>query len=77
MSIWTDNKFPTRDVSFYNMQWVGNRKTMKKPFCWTPTKPFMFGGRRFIALYPCLAFETKNFGWVVQKSWDGMTMAKE
>ena len=75
MSIWTDNKFPTRDYSC--VQWLGKRKTLKKPFCWTPAKPFSFGGRQFIALYPCVAFETKNFGWVLQKLWYGMTIARE
>lgn len=58
-------------------RWFAGRKTLSKPFCWTPTEPFTFGGKRFIALYPCVAFSTKNWGFIVQKLWDSHTYGRE
>lgn len=79
-SIWEVYKFPTLDMNHcihtIGPRWVGYRKTMTKPFCWTPTEPFSFDGKRFIALYPCAAWETRNFGWIAQKTWNGITLAR-
>jgi hypothetical protein len=91
MTIWSREKFPTLDIDLatHNVEnWPGrNRKLTgtsnhwksknKKPFCWTPSKAFYFGGKRFIALYPCIAFETSNFGHVIQKTSDGLTSGRE
>jgi len=91
MSIWSENEFPALNASLavsFDQQWIGRGRTLsgktdhwkakkRKPYCWTPTKPFYFGGKRFIALYPCIAFETTNFGHVIQKTWEGLKSARE
>jgi len=89
-SIWTRFEFPTLDVDIgHNHEtFLGRDRVMfgrsdhwrasaRKPFTWTPTKPFWFGGKQFIALYPCAAFESVNFGYVIQKKWDGLISARE
>lgn len=77
LTVWERNKFPAHDTRITSNSFFGKRKTLAKPYCWTPTEPFTFGGKRFIALYPCIAFETKNFGFVCQRLWDSVTMARE
>lgn len=63
-SIWDRCKFPTMHLTAQTIPF--KRKTLANPFTWTPTEPFYFGGNHFIPLYPCAAYETLNFGWVVQ-----------
>lgn len=79
-SIWEVYKFPVGDMDFaihaVGNRWIGYNKVMTKPYCWTPSKEFYFGGRKFIPLYPCAAWETKNFGWIAQKLWDRVTLAR-
>ena len=77
-AIWQRFEFPAGDwkMSSY-INWPARGHTLQKPFCWTPTKPFVFGGRQYVALYPCAAWEGKNFGYVLQKRWDGMTWGRE
>ena len=83
MSIWERLAFPTRDLQrdfrFYanGAQWLAARHTINSPLCFTPTEEFSFGGKRFIPLYPCAAFATKSFGFVVQKTWEGLTYGRE
>ena len=80
MSIWTNNVFPTHDCKGKFTKKSGryeSRYTLVKPYCWTPTESFYFGGKRYLALYPCASFETKNFGWVVQRMWDRTTIGRE
>ena len=89
MSVWTENKFPTLDANLSRLDnWVGKNRSlsgksnhwkakMRKPFCWTPIKAFNWGGKEFIPLYPCIAFETKNFGHIIQKQLDKMVIGKE
>lgn len=72
-SVWQRNKFPVVNLNRFS----GARYKLDRPFCWTPGKVFFFGGRQFIGLYPCIAFETGNFGWVIQRTWAGMTIARE
>lgn len=77
--IWERCKFPTMDINVDNGhgdRWFAARATMHNPKCWTPTKPFYFGGERFIPLYPCAAWATANFGWVCQQGPDGMILGK-
>lgn len=89
MSIWSENEFPCMNVELGNYDnWIGkNRKLSgksnawnsknRKPFCWTPAKRFYFGDKEFIPLYPCIAFETRNFGYVIQRRWDGLVSGRE
>lgn len=80
-TVWQRNEFPTHLTQSINgwdgtcERWFAARRTMANPFCWTPTEPFVFGGKRFIALYPCIAFATRNFGWICQQRWNGVIMA--
>lgn len=75
--IWERAEFPVKDVNLLGTFWPGHNRNLTNPFCWTPVKAFTFGGRRFIPLYPCIAFDTKNAGFVVQKTWEGVTIARE
>ena len=79
-SVWEKFLFPTGDfplsVSGRGF-WLGKGATLSKPFCWTPTAPVYFGGKRLIPLYPCIAFESSNFGWVLQRGPNGIVVAKE
>jgi hypothetical protein len=77
VTVWERNKFPVRHTRITSNYFFGKGKTLSKPYCWTPTKPFTFGGKRFIALYPCMAFETKNFGFICQKLRDRVAIARE
>lgn len=69
---------PTKDpaVTGNGPHWFAAKHTIQKPYCWTPTKPFYFGGKLFIPLYPCAAFATKNFGHIIQRGPQGLTAAK-
>ena len=90
MSIWDREKFPTYDLDmgYSNTHFPGYRRCIggtsnaynaknRKPFCWTPVKRFYYGGKEFIPLYPCIAFESRNFGHVIQKRWDRMVFGSE
>src|SRR5215475_13425580 len=91
-SLWTRLDFPAldlpighdhRDFLGRNRKLTGTSKYPRPsrrdqvPFSGTPTKEFHFGGQRFIPLYPCVAFETQNFGHVIQRLWDHMVYGKE
>jgi hypothetical protein len=90
MSVWTREQFPVidLDLSYSDRHWPGYRRSLggtsdnwnakqRKPYCWTPSKGFCFGNQQFIALYPCIAFETRNFGHVIQRRWDRMVSGME
>ena len=88
MSIWKREDFPTVHVNLQTSPWPGKGRSLfgksnhwkakfRKPLCWTPTKEFWFGGKKFIPLYPCIAFETVNHGHVIQKLWDHMVYSQE
>jgi len=74
VTVWERYKFPTFN---HGTRWLGKNRKMNKPYCWTPTEYFHFGGKQFIPLYPCVAFETRNFGYVIQKLWDHMVIGQE
>jgi len=76
-TLWDRHKFPTRDIDTARWPWFANEATIKKPICWTPTKPFQFGGRRFIALYPCIAFATLNAGNIIQRLPNSLVLGRE
>jgi hypothetical protein len=73
--VWLRLKFPVIDIK----QFPGEGKTLEKPYAWTPAAPhgFRFGGKQFIPLYPCIAWETQNFGWVSQRGPHGLILARE
>lgn len=62
--VWQRYKFPTLDLKG---RFPGTKHSLEKPYCWTPTTPFYWGGKQFVWGYPCIAFETSNFGWISQK----------
>lgn len=77
--VWQRCKFPTLDIDpnrGYGAQWFASRSTIHQPYCWTPARPFHFGGKRFIWGYPCIAFATTNFGFVTQRGPDGIVFAR-
>lgn len=87
-SLWQREQFPTCDINLHCDPWPAkgrylNGKTnhwnakRKKPLCWTPTKRFWFGGKEFIPLYPCIAFESEAYGHVIQRTWDGLKHGRE
>lgn len=77
--VWQREKFPTLDVSMRGEgpYWVAARYSVHKPYCWTPAKPFWFGGKQFVWGYPCIAYATANFGWVIQKGPHGFVIGRE
>lgn len=79
VAVWSRWNFPTGNVAMrgHGGQWVAAKNTLQRPFCWTPEKAFYFGGKRFVGLYPCVAFATENFGHVVQQGPDGLVSGKE
>jgi hypothetical protein len=70
--IWQRAKFPVGEMRVWP-----KGKSSQEPYCWTPAKSFYFGNKRFVWGYPCIAFETTNFGFVIQKGPEGMTIASE
>lgn len=78
--VWNRYEFPAYEVghslNYSGREWFAAGCTLAKPFCWSPTKTFCFGGKRFIALYPCTAHETKNFGWIIQRGPEGLTLGR-
>ena len=79
LPVWRKFKFTVRDVPLhgYGNQWVAAYSTLERPLCWTPAKPFYFGGKDFVWGYPCIAYATQNFGWVVQKGPHGVVIGRE
>jgi hypothetical protein len=71
--VWYKYNFPVTDFIVF----PGTKRRMAKPYCWTPSKPFYFGGKRYVPLYPCIAFETRNFGWIIQKGPYGTILGRE
>ncbi len=81
LPVWLRCKFPTLHIASVRMhadgeRWFAARNTLEKPYCWTPTEPFTFGGRQYVRLYPCIAYATQNFGWVIQKGPHGMIIGR-
>lgn len=66
--VWLRCKFPVLDIK----QFPGAKRTLQKPFCWTPAKPW----GKLLWGYPCISFETTNFGWIIQRGPDGMIWNK-
>lgn len=82
VSVWQRFVFPTRDVSISAMsamgdRWFAAKNKLGKPFCWTPTKGFRFGGKQFIPLYPCVAYATRDFGHIIQQGPYGLIWGRE
>ena len=79
LSVWERNTFPERSVNHegHGPAWFAAKYTLHFPFCWTPTTPFWFGGKRYEASYPCVAFNGKNFGFIIQRRADGLTFGRE
>jgi hypothetical protein len=78
-NVWERYEFPTfQPVLHGNCErWFAARSTLHAPFCFTPTERFHFGGEEYIPLYPCVAFATRNFGFIIQRKWNGFTWGRE
>lgn len=76
---WDKFSYPTFDPDMIGQgeRWFAARNKPDKPFCFTPAKHFWFGGKRFIPLYPCQAFATRNFGFIYQRLWDRVIVGAE
>lgn len=77
--VWERFEFPVYDPNLngHCERWFAARCTLKKPYCFTPSEAFYFGGKRYIPLYPCIAFATLNFGFIIQRLWDSQTWGRE
>jgi hypothetical protein len=73
---WETSKFPN-ELTDLTANWQGRGHKMAKPHCWTPIHNFWFGGKFFTANNPCIAFETSNFGWIIQRRHDTIITARE
>lgn len=78
-SPWERFAFPTLDPSMNGIgeRWFAARNTANKPYCFTPTKPFWFGGKKYVGLYPCIAFATRDFSFIAQRGPRGMVLGIE
>lgn len=80
-SVWRRFNFPTMDIASGAMnsngdKWFAAKNTLTRPYCWTPHQPFIYGGRQFVGLYPCIAFATKDFGHIIQQGPNGLISAR-
>ena len=78
-AIWVRYTFPAVDMNTggWGEHWFAARYSLKRPFTWTPIKPFWFGGKEFKGGHPCAAWAGKDFGFIVQKGPEGLTFGKE
>ncbi len=80
-SVWEREKFPVLDVQVDSILrgFTRGRKpkySFRKPFCWTPKEKFSWGGKTFVWGYKCIAFETENFGNVIQQDPHGLIIGR-
>lgn len=78
---WDKFEFPVKDLTdlaswrAHGQEWFAAYNTLTTPYCWTPSKNFYFI-KEFIALYPCIAFTTRNFGSIIQRGPQGIITAR-